>query len=253
MTNTDENTHSHFQGKNPLQHVQEAKLKNSACEPHGTELASHLFAATDTARYLSLLIALLYIICLHLQLSFEQTTLILSLFSLGTLISYCGRNAWIGWAHLERLHRSLKQEHYEIIHHRNQEREELKALYSLKGFQGVLLEQVVDVLMADDERLLKVMLEEEMGLSLGTHEHPLKQAFGAFVGGAITLIICFLSLFFLHPAGLIITTFIIMGISASYAAFLEKNRLISACIWSVGIGALSIGIVYFLLKMIYPL
>ncbi|MDR3624952.1 MAG: VIT1/CCC1 transporter family protein [Chlamydiales bacterium] len=244
--------YSHFAGKDPLQHILETKAKNTACEPHSAELASHIFAATDTARYISLLIVLLYTICAYLQIGFQTTLTILALFSLGTLIGYCGRCAWIGWAHLERLHRSLKQEHYEIEHHRNQEREELRALYSKKGFQGPLLEQVVDVLMADEERLLKIMLEEEMGLSLGTHEHPLKQAFGAFIGGSIAIGLSALSLFFLPPLSLIFTTFIIMGAAALFAAYYENNRMISACIWSLGIAALALSIVYFVLKIVHP-
>ncbi len=35
--------------------------------------------------------------------------------------------------------------------------------------------------MADDNRLLRVMLEEELGLTLEAYEHPLKQAFGALL------------------------------------------------------------------------
>lgn len=250
---SDLNEHTHFQGKDPLQHVVETKAKNIACEQHGSELSNHFFAATDTARYLSLLMMLLFVICTYLQIPSEQTLIIFFLTALGVLIAYCARSAWIGWAHLERLHRSLKQEHYEIEHHRAQEREELNALYSRKGFEGKLLEQVVDVLMADDERLLRIMLEEEMGLSLGTHEHPLKQAFGALIGGLIAIIACGASLFYLPPFGLIITTFIIMGSAALIAAHLEKNRLISACVWSMSIGALSLGVVYFVLKIVHPL
>ena len=91
----------------------------------------------------------------------------------------------LGWARLERLHRIVEEERYEIENHRQQEREELKELYRAKGFQGKLLDEVVDVLMADGERLLKVMVEEELGLSLQSQEHPLKQGAGSALGAFV--------------------------------------------------------------------
>ncbi len=90
-----------------------------------------------------------------------------------------GRSAWLGWSRLERLHRILAQEKWEIEHNREQEREELGVLYAAKGFEGKLLEDVLDVLMADGDRLLKVMVEEELGLTLESQVHPLKQGLGA--------------------------------------------------------------------------
>ena len=55
-------------------------------------------------------------------------------------------------------------------------------MYEQKGLSGDLLDQVIEVLMADDNRLLRVMLEEELGLTLESYEHPLKQAAGAGLG-----------------------------------------------------------------------
>src|SRR6185295_12766345 len=80
----------------------------------------------------------------------------------------------------------LEQERWEIEHHRQQERDELKELYRAKGFEGKLLEDVLDVLMADDDRLLKVMLEEEMGLQLAQLDHPMKQGLGAAFGALVS-------------------------------------------------------------------
>lgn len=234
----DRRENAHFKGKDVLQHMLETKVK-ATVEPHGFELPPHLFAALDTARHLALLILILFII---LQ---ERSTLILGLFSLGALIGFSGRSAWLGWSQLERLHRNLKQEHYEIEHHRSQEREELKALYTSKGFQEPLLGQVVDVLMADENRLLRVMLEEEMGLSLESTEHPLKYCLGSFVGGLATILLCSLSLLFSSGWILIILCFLIMGVTAAIAAHLEKNKLIPSTIWSLGIGALAFFVVFF--------
>ncbi len=67
----------------------------------------------------------------------------------------------------------LQRERAEIRDDPDHERDEVAALYAAKGFQEPLLTQVVDVLCADDDRLLKVMMEEELGLSLFHVNHPL--------------------------------------------------------------------------------
>lgn len=242
-----EGSQEHFKGKNALDHVLE-KRASSFSEPHGSEMPDHLSAAIDTARQLAFFLMILYVILDYLQLPQTQCFLILSLFACGGLIGLVGRRAWLGWTHLERLHRLLEQERYEIEHHRSQERDELKALYSLKGFEGDLLEQVVDVLMADDDRLLKVMLEEEMGLSLGTYEHPLKQSAGAAIGGLTAIALSFISLFLFPDNGIVLCSIAIVGVAGALSAYLEQNRVVPAFIWNAGIGVLSLGIVYFLLK-----
>lgn len=67
----------------------------------------------------------------------------------------------------------LDRERGEIHDHFEQEQEEVRVLYAAKGFVEPLLSQVVDTLCADEDRLLKVMMEEELGLSIHHVEHPL--------------------------------------------------------------------------------
>lgn len=230
--------YSHFKGKDALTHVMETHAKGTATEPHGIEIPGHLFAATDTARLLSLFLLLLTTLSLPAR--------IIGLMGLGMLIGLAGRSAWIGWARLERLHRNLEQEHYEIEHHRAQEREELRALYQQKGFQDPLLDQVVDVLMADDDRLLRIMLEEEMGFSLESYEHPLKQCVGALVGGFLTLLLLACVYYTFSFPYFLATSFLIIGFASGLSAFFEKNKLIPSIVWGLGIAGLSFGMVYFL-------
>lgn len=67
----------------------------------------------------------------------------------------------------------LERERAEIRDNFDEEREEIRALYAAKGFREPLLGQIVDTLAADDDRLLKVMMEEELGLSMYHINHPL--------------------------------------------------------------------------------
>ena len=50
------------------------------------------------------------------------------------------------------------------------EREEVRQIYARKGFEGELLDQVVEVLTRDQERWADVMLQEEHGMGLSGHD-----------------------------------------------------------------------------------
>ncbi|MBP9841906.1 MAG: VIT1/CCC1 transporter family protein [Simkaniaceae bacterium] len=229
----------HFKGKTVPEHLIEARKKGAAAsaEIHGSEVSGFLFSACDCLKEGIVLFTIVYLLS-------GQTYLIP--FSIGYLIFKVGRSARLGWSRLERLHRLIKEEKYEIEHHRDQEREELTAIYEAKGVQGKLLTDLIDVLMADDNRLLQVMLQDELGLSLETYEHPIKQAFGAFLGAFAAALLGITSLLAGGTPGLFITVCILTLIATLLPAQKENNNLIKAAIWSIGISFLAIGIVYFL-------
>ncbi len=83
----------------------------------------------------------------------------------------------------------LERERTEIREDFEHECEEVRALYAAKGFREPLLGQIVDTLSADDDRLLKVMMEEELGLSMHHMHHPLLVGLwnfgGALAGGLV--------------------------------------------------------------------
>ena len=229
---------NHFENKDPLKHVTEKQAEGiiSSTEIHGAEIPGFLFAGADAARDTALFILLVW--------TLRPTLFSLIFLSLGWLIWKTGRSAWLGWSRLERLHRLLEEEKWEIEHNRYQEKEELKVLYAAKGFEGKLLEDVVDVLMADDERALHVMLREELGLALEAYEHPLKQALGALTGALFTIAACLAGLFLQPDWGVVIAAFIAIGVAAFLSAKWEKNRFIDAIVWNLGIAALAYGCVY---------
>lgn len=242
----------HFEDKKALEHVMGKRIEGMASfsESHGTELPGYLSAACDSTRETAVVLLLLWLFLSLLNVSSHQIFMVFTAFGLGWVAWKAGRSGWLGWSRLERLHRLIEQEKYEIVHHRPQEREELMALYEAKGFEGKLLDSVVDVLMADQDRLLKVMLEEEMGLTLQAFEHPLQQCLGAAIGAAFALMVSGVFLFFIPSFGVLLSTFLLLGASAFFSALYEGNEVIPTVIWNLSIAILTLGVAYFVFRIL---
>lgn len=243
---------SHFKGKEAIDHVVEAQAQGlmASAEIHGMEMSGQLSAGIDAARDTALVLLLAWIVLFYARIAQTKVLLILAIFALAWSIWKAGRSAWLGWSRLERLHRVLKQEKWEIEHNRAQEREELAQLYAAKGFEGQLLDDVVNVLMADGDRLLRVMVEEELGLSLEKTEHPLKQSLGAFAGAILSALVCLIFVALSPLYGIAVGSFILAGITSAYAAQQIGNQYIPAVVWTMGLFALSAGALFFLMQYI---
>jgi hypothetical protein len=236
----------HFKGKTVPEHLKEARTKGMlvSAEVHGIELSGQQGAFADALRDTSLAMALLSLIAFWMLPKTEAFVFTL-LFLFGWTIWKTCRSALLGRARLERLHRVIEEERWEIEHHRQQEREELMEIYQAKGFEGDLLTQVLDVLMADNNRLLQVMLTEELGLSLEAYDHPLKQAFGAFVG-ALLATGCGVLAYLLLPAhGFFIAAAPLFLAGGIWTAKLEDIPLLPSVVWNLSLFCLTTGLIYF--------
>ena len=163
-----------------------------------------------------------------------------------------GKGRFLGWSRLNRLNQLIAQEHAEIQHSRENEQIELMEIYRAKGFEPPLLDQVVQVLMADENRLLTVMLEEELGLRLEEYEHPLKQGLGAFLGvtcAALPLLVA--SLF--SPFIFFGLVFIFFLLSTTLSIIPQKRSFISFNTWSLSLAFLVLLTVYELKNLLNPL
>ncbi|MBM3197677.1 MAG: hypothetical protein FJZ58_00280 [Chlamydiae bacterium] len=238
--------YTHFQGKSVPSHLLEARKRGAlaSAELHGTEISGRKAAFADALRDSSLAGALLSLLF--------TSFLPLLLFLVGWALWKTARSACLGWARLERLHRLIEEERWEIEHHRAQEKEELVELYKAKGFSDPLLSQVVDVLMADDNRLLQVMLEEELALPLQALEHPLRQASGALFGAFCSLAFLVLCIKFVPWHCLPLLFFLPFLGATLFTTHLERGEVLQALVWNCAIFVLSLGTVYFLSSFFLP-
>ena len=247
--------HAHFEGKSAFEHLKSARLKGkiASSEIHGEEPSGHFIAACDSAKEVAIYLSLVWMLLTPFSLTLSHHLLLLSLFSLGLIIWKTTRSALLGWSRLERLHRLIEQERWEIEHHRAQEKEELIEMYAAKGFKGKQLDDIINVLMADDNRLLMVMLEEELGLSIESFEHPLKQSLGALIGSLCSVIFCFIGMISWGLNGLLIATFILLIATGYIASKALKNYVIKGFVWNVSISFLTLGTVYFLSRFLFKI
>ena len=146
----------------------------------------------------------------------------------------------------------IEEEHFEIKNSRENEQQELAEIYHAKGFEQPLLDQVVQVLMADENRLLTVMLEEELGLRLEEYEHPLKQGLGAFLGVVLALIPLFIATYFSNIV-FFITVFVLFLVATTISVLPQKRSFVSFNTWSISLGFLVLLVVYQLHILLTPL
>ena len=235
----------HFKGKSALQHIAEVQSTGitSSLEVHGAEAPGPVFAFIDAARETILLLISLLIILDFFDLSYVEKLLFGIALICGWTFWKGARSALLAWSRLARIHRVAAEEQEEINKNRPQEREELIALYAAKGFQGPLLDKVVDVLMADQDRLLRVMLQEEMGYRLEESMHPLIQGMWAALGAFFPLILL-PGAYFLPLNLLVVLSLISLALLGTWLAWVEKNRKIPAFFWNLVAGTVVCLFVY---------
>ncbi len=94
----------------------------------------------------------------------------------------------------EILEQRIDTERHEIASEPEEERAELRAIYQSKGLRGALLDNVIHHLTADDERWLRSMVRDELGVVSDERERPWLQGLlvgVSFMGGALVPILPF--------------------------------------------------------------
>jgi VIT1/CCC1 family predicted Fe2+/Mn2+ transporter len=142
------------------------------------------------------------------------------------------------------LHKIRKEEEAEIQLIPDGEREEIRQIYAAKGFEGELLEQVVEVITSDEKVWVDTMLMEEHGLLLEGPE-PGKAAWWTFVAFLIAGIVPVVPFIInLVVGGGISTPFLWSSIATAVTFFaigVFKARVVSGNTIKAGIETVAVG------------
>jgi predicted membrane protein (TIGR00267 family) len=121
------------------------------------------------------------------------------------------------------------------------ERDEIREMYRRKGFEGDLLERVVDTITADKEVWVAVMMSEEHKLAPISRRQALRSAFivgvSALVGSLIPL-----APFAALPVGAGMVASIAVAALCLFAAGVYKARITVGRTWKSGLEIAAIGI-----------
>lgn len=243
-------THDHYDGKDALGHLLDARAKgySAGSEPHGIETSGIWHAAYDAAKTTAVAGLFLLLAEHYHPLGLPHLSTIIGLAGAWSLW-IGGRSAWLGFTRLERLVGVIAEEKYEVDNNREMEKEELKEIYALKGFEGKLLDDVVDVLASDNNRLLDVMLEEELGVKRYCQDHPLLQGLSALIAA---LFVGTLSVYFYYTFGLMGLAFptLCYLIAAFASAKISGVSALKSVVWQGAIAFLSITSLYYALTIL---
>lgn len=225
------------------------RKKVASSDFYKKETPEHLSKALESAKETTILGFIIFIIFRLLELQSSIKTFFICFFISWIFWKIC-QVAINSWTRLNRLHKIILEEKNEIEKNRENERKELETIYSAKGFSGNLLKEVVDTLMADDNRLLQVMMEEEMGLTLRTYEHPLKLGLYAGLSAFLTTGLLFLGLFGEFYFEFFIIGGLILILTSLISTKKDKSNLSFLIVWNIAIAGLISLITYFITKIV---
>jgi VIT1/CCC1 family predicted Fe2+/Mn2+ transporter len=143
-------------------------------------------------------------------------------------------------------------EYWEVENLPEMERQEIRDIYAAKGFEGELLEQVVEVITADEDRWVDVMMKEELEI-LPDNKSPFKiglVTYISFITIGLIPLLSYLIGFKSMSAGLqfliacILTSFGFIIIGMLKAVVTESSRL-KGTAETLLLGALAAGVAYF--------
>jgi VIT1/CCC1 family predicted Fe2+/Mn2+ transporter len=143
-------------------------------------------------------------------------------------------------------------EYWEVENMPEQERDEIRQIYRAKGFEGPLLEQVVDVICKDKDRWVDVMMKEELEM-MKEQKSPFRIGLITYVSfvlvGTIPLL-AYLWDYFNGAAGdLFAIAGFLTGIAFAGIGFLKSyvtdSPKIKGVVETVLLGALAASVAYF--------
>lgn len=145
-----------------------------------------------------------------------------------------------------------RQEHAEIDSYPEGEREEIRQIFEMKGFQGEALESMVSVITADKRLWVDTMLQEEHGLAVEDSNPWLSGAFtfvAFLVAGSLPLMSFIVNVLvpgtiespFVVSAAVTLVSFALVGVAKGY--YVNQSYVVSA-FETVLVGSLAASLAY---------
>lgn len=117
-----------------------------------------------------------------------------------------------------------KQEEWEIDNLEEQEKEEIRDIYSKKGFKDELLEEVVRIITSRRKVWVDTMMKEELGL-IEDEKRPLDSSLSTFIGFNVIGIIPLIPFMI----------FIVLGLDPNSDAFMYSTIFVVSAFFIVGV------------------
>ena len=143
-------------------------------------------------------------------------------------------------------------EYWEVDHLPEKEKEEVRDIYRAKGFEGEMLEGIIDVITADKDRWVDVMMKEELEMSEET-KSPIAMGGVTFLSflifGFIPLVIYVID--YLHPleaslfaisSFLTGATFVLIG---ALKAFVNQTKIWRSILETLFLGGAAATLAYY--------
>lgn len=139
----------------------------------------------------------------------------------------------------------------------NAEREEIRQIFAAKGFEGEILEEVVNVITKDRRQWVDTMLTDEWGLQLDPPS-PIRSAVATFVSFVLAGIVPLLPLFFafwlaserLFLASSLLTGATFFGIGVIRGRLSDRNALWTG-METLAIGGIAAALAYIVGKLLH--
>ena len=143
-------------------------------------------------------------------------------------------------------------EYWEVDHLPEKEKEEIRDIYRDKGFEGELLEQIVDVITADKDRWVDVMMKEELEMSEET-KSPVAMGGVTFLSflifGFIPLLIYVMDYMSPMEASLFTISSVLTGVTfaliGALKAFVNQTRVWRSMVETLFLGGAAATLAYY--------
>ena len=148
---------------------------------------------------------------------------------------------------VEYIEKRRRREEWEIENLDEQEKQEIRDIYTEKGFKDELLEAIVNVITARRRVWVDTMMKEELGLIEDKNSRPLDTAVTTFVGFNTIGVIPLIPFIFLYASGFSVSiqyAFVYSTIFTAISFFtigIIKGRVVDKSILKSGLNTLAIG------------